>query len=266
MSKAEDLSGMFANTNVELINLPHFPNATNFGSMFERCSKLKKPPITTFGNASNSSKSISYSQTYGECKALDISSVTFKVVGKCNLYRLFVLCRQITEAHFKWETDEECNVVSMFVDYGGNITTLDRFNLTSCVNLFDKFFFGGVGGPRGESLVDFDCYGTQSYSLNISSYKSLSKQSLLKIINCLCDNGSGLTLHLGSKNMAKLTDEEIATLHGAKPWGLCSAHPAGATLRYTTTKRIYVRTDITFATHINIAPERLYKSIYKLRR
>ena len=57
-----------------------------------------------------------------------------------------------------------------------------------------------------------------------------------------------------------------ATLHGAKPWRLCSAHHAGATLRYTTTKRLYVRTDITFATHINIAPERLYKSIYKLRR
>lgn len=47
---------------------------------------------------------------------------------------------------------------------------------------------------------------------------------------------------------------------------MCSAHHAGATLRYTTTKRLYVRTDITFATHINIAPERLYKSIYKLRR
>lgn len=47
---------------------------------------------------------------------------------------------------------------------------------------------------------------------------------------------------------------------------MCSAHHARATLRYTTTKGLYVRTDITFATHINIAPERLYKSIYKLRR
>ena len=105
----------------------------------------------------------------------------------------------------------------MFVDYGGNITTLDRFNLTSCVNLFDKYFFGGVGGPRGESLVDFDCYGTQSYSLDISNYRSLSKESLLKIIDCLCDNASDLTLRLGSKNMAKLTEAEIA-IATAKGW------------------------------------------------
>ena len=32
---------------------------------------------------------------------------------------------------------------------------------------------------------------------------------------------------------------------------MCSAHPTGVTLRYTITKRLYVRTDITFATHIN---------------
>ena len=73
-------------------------------------------------------------------------------------------------------------------------------------------------------------------------------------------------IHSFGAHTRELTDEEIATLHGAKPWGLCSAHPAGETLRYTTTKRLYVRTDITFATHIIIAPERLYKSIYKLRR
>ncbi|MBR1613669.1 MAG: FAD-binding oxidoreductase [Succinivibrio sp.] len=73
-------------------------------------------------------------------------------------------------------------------------------------------------------------------------------------------------IHSFGAHTRELTDEEIATLGGAKPWGLCSAHPAGATLRYTTTKRLYVRTDITFATHINIAPERLYKSVYKLRR
>ena len=64
----------------------------------------------------------------------------------------------------------------------------------------------------------------------------------------------------------KLTDEEIKTLRGAKPWGVTAAHPAGATLRYTRSRRLYVRTDITFATHINIDNSRLYKSIYKLRR
>ena len=218
MSKAEDLSGMFANTNIVSLNLPEFPNATNFGSMFENCTKLENLPVTTFGNTNKPTVQISYSQTYYNCRAIkNISSTKFKVVSKCNLYRIFALCNQITEAHFEWETNEQCNVTSMFVDSKANIVTLDRFNLTSCINLFDGYFFGGVGGPRGESLVNFDCYGVQSYSLNISSYKSLSKQSLLKIINCLCDNGSGLTLHLGGTNMAKLTDEEIA-IATAKGW------------------------------------------------
>lgn len=64
----------------------------------------------------------------------------------------------------------------------------------------------------------------------------------------------------------ELTDEELSFMKDVKPWGVTAAHPAGATLRYTPTKRLYVRTDITFATHINIAPERLYKSIKLLRR
>lgn len=64
----------------------------------------------------------------------------------------------------------------------------------------------------------------------------------------------------------QLNDSEIKTLGKAEPWGVTSAHPAGATLRYTTTKRLYVRTDITFATHINISPNRLYKSVKLLRR
>lgn len=64
----------------------------------------------------------------------------------------------------------------------------------------------------------------------------------------------------------ELNDDEIKTLNGASPWGVTAAHPGGATLRYTRTRRLYVRTDITFATHINIDNSRLYKSVYKLRR
>ena len=64
----------------------------------------------------------------------------------------------------------------------------------------------------------------------------------------------------------ELNDDEIKTLNGASPWGVTAAHPGGATLRYTRSRRLYVRTDITFATHINIDNSRLYKSVYKLRR
>lgn len=108
--------------------------------------------------------------------------------------------------------------------------------------------------------------------VKLTNGKIISCKQVIMTVNAFIKNfgakGSEnlIGIHSFGAHTRELTDEEIATLHGAKPWGLCSAHPAGATLRYTTTKRLYVRTDITFATHINIPPERLYKSIYKLRR
>lgn len=56
----------------------------------------------------------------------------------------------------------------------------------------------------------------------------------------------------------ELDDEEIRSLgNNIGPWGTTSAHPAGATVRFTSTRRILTRTVIKFATHDNISDERL---------
>lgn len=44
-----------------------------------------------------------------------------------------------------------------------------------------------------------------------------------------------------------LTDEEFEPYKNVKPWGLVATHPAGATVRFTPKKRIFVRTDIAYA-------------------
>lgn len=107
--------------------------------------------------------------------------------------------------------------------------------------------------------------------VTLANGKVLSCKKVIMTVSAFCKNfgvpGSQniFGIHSFGAHTRELTDEEIKTLNGAIPFGITAAHPAGATLRYCD-RRLYVRTDITFATHINIATERLYKSIYKLRR
>ena len=64
----------------------------------------------------------------------------------------------------------------------------------------------------------------------------------------------------------ELTNEEMRFFQNVEPWGCTAAHPAGTTVRYTTTRRVFVRNDLTFATHLNIAPERIYRARKSLRK
>lgn len=64
----------------------------------------------------------------------------------------------------------------------------------------------------------------------------------------------------------RLTDEEFAPYEKLKPWGLVGTHPASCTVRLTPDRRIFVRTDIAFATHLNIDPNRKNKAEKLLRR
>lgn len=64
----------------------------------------------------------------------------------------------------------------------------------------------------------------------------------------------------------QLTDEEYKQFEAVKPWGLVGTHPASCTVRFTPHRRIFVRTDIAFATHLNIDPNRKNKAVPLLRR
>lgn len=64
----------------------------------------------------------------------------------------------------------------------------------------------------------------------------------------------------------ELTDEEFEPFKDLKPWGLVGTHPASCTVRLTPSRRIFVRTDIAFATHLNINPNRKNKAVKLLRR
>lgn len=210
MSSAENIAGMFSKTGVETMSFSPMPNITNMGSIYENCTKLKVPPITTFGNAENPNKSIYYGQMYQGTKFTIDNNIIWKIKGKCNLYRMFTLCPNAKEFNVLWETDEGVSMEGLFCETKNVVTSLKTMNLTSCgETIFKGYFFGGVGSVENRALTTLECTGTQSYSLNLSFYPNLSKESLLNVINCLCTTTETLQLALGSTNLSKLSADEI---------------------------------------------------------
>lgn len=63
-----------------------------------------------------------------------------------------------------------------------------------------------------------------------------------------------------------LTEEELAVFKDVQPWGCTSAHAAGTTVRFTPTKRVYVRNGLTFPTHLDLSPDQVYKARRQLRK
>ena len=123
---------------------------------------------------------------------------------------MFTKCNNAKEFNAIWETDEEVTMDGLFVDTKNIVTSLKTMNLTSCgKTIFKSSFFGGIGSQANTALTTLECTGTQSYNLNISEYPNLSKESLLSVINCLCTTTGTLELKLGSKNLSKLSADEI---------------------------------------------------------
>jgi glycine/D-amino acid oxidase-like deaminating enzyme len=60
----------------------------------------------------------------------------------------------------------------------------------------------------------------------------------------------------------ELNDDELLSFKNVAPWGCTAAHPAGTTVRYTASRRIYVRNDLNFASPGNqyISPQRIYRA------
>ena len=221
-SRVQSFSAMFADCTL-LEDFSFFKNwdmssLTNANYMFAKCTSLKYPPLTTFGNPKKPTTTVGHSQMYEQTTFPVDNSIQWKVVGACSMYRVFVQNNYVSQFNIVWETDEVVNVPGLFCDSRSRPTSLKTFNLTSCgQSIFTASFFGNLFSQVNANLTNFECCGTQKYNLNLSLYPNLSKQSLLNVINCLCTTTNTLTLTLGSTNMAKLTDEEIA-IATAKGW------------------------------------------------
>ena len=205
------LSGCKNITNEGIIGFEEldFSNIINFSWMFTNCPKLTTPPITTFGKP-DSSQSIDYSGIYERTNFTIDDNITWRIEGKCNLTRAFTQCNNAKKFNVIWETDEKVIINGLFCETKHIVTSLKTMNLTSCgETIFKGYFFGGVGSQENKAFTTIECTGVQSYSLNLSLYPNLSKQSLLNIIGCLCTTEDTLQLTLGSVNLSKLSADEI---------------------------------------------------------
>ncbi|MCB1378834.1 MAG: FAD-binding oxidoreductase [Alphaproteobacteria bacterium] len=64
----------------------------------------------------------------------------------------------------------------------------------------------------------------------------------------------------------ELSVDELKTLEGVEPWGCTAAHEAGTTVRYTPTKRVYVRNGLAFCGNQRTTPDHLKRAQPKLRK
>lgn len=226
-SKVTDMENMFYYcTGLIELDISNFDtsNVTNMKNMFYRCTKLQKLDVSNF----NTSKVTDMTYMFNYCEnlqELDVSN--FDTSNVTNMYFMFYGCSGLTKIDVSnFNTSKVKNASYMF--NGNNFTSLDlsNFNFESVNNIYDiiannKFLtnfksFKNLGKGYTRKTNNYS-----SYKLNLSTNTSLTKDSLLDVINNLYDlnisynvAGGGTlytqALTLGSTNLAKLTEEEIA--------------------------------------------------------
>lgn len=175
-----DATDMFYNAEINSLTLPTF-KVSSAASMFYR-----------FGENT-------YDETIPFNDNLDISSIDFSECIDTSGFIRTSKIKSLTHDNF------DCSKIINILNFASNQTTLE--NLCPLLNL-------GKGYTRGLANYSF-------YKLDLSSCVNLTHDSLLGIINGLYDlnltydvaNGGTLytqQLVLGSTNLAKLTEDEIA--------------------------------------------------------
>lgn len=165
-----------------LINIKHLtlpfttPNVTDFGNFLRQCTMLETLDISTF----NTSSATNMSYMFNGCqrlKRLDLSHfVTSKVT---NFNSMFNGCFSLYDVDF-----------SNLDTSGATTTPITMFSY--CPNLTNLKV-----GKINKSFKFSDC-------------NRLSHESLLNVIAALEATEDALTLTIGSTNLKKLTEEEIA--------------------------------------------------------
>lgn len=112
----------------------------------------------------------------------------------------------------------------------------------------------------------------QTPSIKLASGKVIKSKKIILTVNAFLKAfGIGkvtnpvAAIHSFGAVTRELTEEELTQFKDVQPWGITGTHPVSCTVRYTPYKRIFVRTDIAFATHLNINPERLNQSVKMLK-
>lgn len=174
-------------TSLASIPLLDTSNLTDMSHMFDGCSSLTTIPLLDI------SKVTTMDNTFFDCSSL----ITIPQLNTSNVKRLshtFMYCRSLTSIP-QLDASGIINMESIF-EGCPNITTLGGFT-----NL-------------GQAYLTTQSANYWAYSLNLADSTNITHDSLMNVINNLYNIASKgcntQRLYLGSTNLAKLTNEEIA--------------------------------------------------------
>lgn len=200
-SKVKNMSNMFANVSqCTNFNLGDFDTSDviNMYSMFYFCSQVNKLDVSSF----DTTKVTNMSYMFSSCPKLTEIKFgdKFNTSNVTNMERLFYQGSLID------------NIPALYADKCENIRTV----MSYCSVLKNFGGFVNLGKAYSQKTANAGIYG-----LTLSDSNLLTHDSLMNVINGLYDlnlsynvSGGGIlypqALKLGSTNLAKLTEEEIA--------------------------------------------------------
>ena len=186
-------------------------NITNMTRMFYDCSNLISLPQLNTGNVTN------MYETFRNCPKLS-SLPEMNTNNVTNMDTTFSGCRALSTLP-QLNTGNVTNMSYLFNDCNNllSIPLLNTENVTNVSYMFNGCYkLTALGGLEnlGKAYNTSVSANNSYYRLKLSDSNSLTHDSLMNIINNLYDIANkGVKpqqLILGSKNLAKLTAEEIA--------------------------------------------------------
>lgn len=195
------MSYMFANSLVITIPLINTSKVTNMDYMFFYSSVQSIPLIDT-SNVTNMKAMFLYSHIT-TIPALNTS----KVISMEAMFRGSELMSMPVI-----DTSKVTTMTEMFQD--SRLTTIPALNVSNVTSF--NYIFGF--GSQQLKLTEIHMYGMKA-SLDISGSTLYTRDALVEILNNLATVTSSRTLSMGSINLAKLTEDDIA-IATAKGWTL----------------------------------------------
>lgn len=230
-SNVTSFSGAFQNCS-GLNDIPDIDTnkATSMDNMFTSCTGFSAINFKNF----NTSTVTSMSSMFSSCanlKSIDLSNLITNKLN--NIYSMFSGCTNVEKINML-DSSNVSNARSAFYNCK-SLKELSKFNGESLTGI-DSMFKYDNSLTNFEGIINLGkgyispTSNYNMYKLDLSYCNNLSYDSLISIINNLYDlnltynvnNGGTLyaqTLSLGSTNLAKLTEEEIA-IATAKGWNV----------------------------------------------
>ena len=207
----KNMTAMFYGcSGVTEIKLDNFDTneVTNMSNLFFGCSKLTSIDLSSF----DTSKLETMNGMFNGCRSLESLNINHFVLDNVtNMSSAFTGCSCEIILTNK-NTSKVKSAFAMFNVYYGTKIDLSGTTLISSTN-------NGSFLTVAHNLVEFHAPSDISSDIIISADK-LSVESLMSIINNLVDSPKTKVLEIGSANIAKLTDEQLAIAIN-KNWTVC---------------------------------------------